>query len=82
MESDEPQVDDLTDDEEFAYEEVVIESDEEGQAGEQDDLELALRTAKQLNVRAAAASADVGDRSAPAPGTASRRPEVSQRRKL
>ena len=73
----EPQVDEFTDDE-FAYEEVIIESDEEGQAG--DDLELALRTVKSIMPAArSSAASDAGDaavRANPAPGEAARRPEA------
>lgn len=75
----EPQVDELTDDDDFVYEEVTVESDDEGVDAVHNDLELALRTVKQLTVKQTAVG-DGGEQSArglPAPGEASRRPEAS-----
>lgn len=72
----EPQVDELSDDD-FAYEEVVVESDDDA-SDVHNDLELALRTVKQLTVKqpAGADGFDQSERGLPAPGEASRRPEV------
>lgn len=63
-------------DDDFEYEEVQVESDDEG--GQADDLELALRTVKQLASRAdaPAGTASTVRSSTPAPGEAARRPEM------
>lgn len=75
----EPDVDELSEDD-FVYEEVTVESDDEIDAAH-NDLELALRTVKQLNVKQSlgADGSDPTSRGAPAPGEASRRPEVRYR---
>lgn len=73
----EPDVDELSDDD-FAYEEVTVESDDEGAQGVHNDLELALRTVKELSAKQPAGdeASDQSARGVPAPGEASRRPEA------